>query len=71
VGPSIPADVRSAPSLPAQYVRLAAYGKLRICERFGQRPEWFDGQSPGVAAVLIEYERIREAEEALDDQRRL
>lgn len=52
-------------------MRLAAYGKLRICERFGQRPEWFDGQSPGVAAVLIEYERIREAEEALDDQRRL
>lgn len=59
----MPGDVRTAAELPERYIRSGTYSKLRVCERFGQPPAWIDEQEPGVAALLLEFERVREAEE--------
>jgi len=50
-------------TLPERYARTTFYQRLRVCERFGQRPEWFDGLPPGTAAVLLAYQDVRECEE--------
>ena len=36
---------------------------MRICERWGQRPDWFDGLDRDEQMTLLAYEEIRQAQE--------
>ena len=39
---------------------------LRVCERFGNRPDWFATLDRHEQLKLLAYEEIREAQEAGD-----
>lgn len=55
------------------YVTLPLYRLLRACERFGLPPWGLDepGCPPTVKAAVLEYDRIRSAEEAALERARM
>ena len=42
------------------------YLRLRVAERFGRHPRDFDDASPEELAVYLDYDRVREAQEAAE-----
>lgn len=50
--------------LPDAYARTGLYMQLAVCERFKLDPRGLDAMAPGERAVLLAYERVRQAEEA-------
>ncbi len=40
------------------------YRRLRVAERFGQRPQWADALGPGMLALLLAYDEVRQEQEA-------
>ena len=53
--------------LPRRYVMTAAFLRMRAAERFGQHPFVFgDGLGGGELAMLLQYERVREMQEAAE-----